>query len=294
MKKNYIILSAFVIAIGAFSFQKSGNKEIEKMIKGHKLNASGKGGLYAGAPGDNNCNQCHGGTSANPVQNGATVNTLTFLSGTTPVTSYTPGATYNVSLTMNPNPSKKGFQSVAMNSSNAVTGTFATVSMGGVQIMSGNRATHTSSSNTSSNPAWVWSWTAPSTNEGDITFYVGSMAANGNGSTDLGDAVYTSQHIISATAGLNKNVQDKYSFSAGYSSTNNTVSMDFNSLISGDMYFNLIDLNGRSVFTYDMGHSQIGKNNEKIVLPTDLKSGMYVVNMFVNNNAMSQKIMIQK
>jgi hypothetical protein len=56
----------------------------------------------------------------------------------------------------------------------------------------------------------------------------------------------------------------------------------------------LVDLNGRSVFTYDMGNAQIGENKEKIVLPNDLKNGIYVVNMFVNNNAMSQKIMIQK
>ena len=29
-------------------------------------------------------------------------------------------------------------------------------------------------------------------------------------------------------------------------------------------------------------------------LPEDLKSGIYVVNMFVGNNPMEQKIMIQK
>ena len=65
-------------------------------------------------------------------------------------------------------------------------------------------------------------------------------------------------------------------------------------LIEGDMYFNLIDLSGRSVFTYEMGKSVVGKNNEKIVLPEDLKNGMYVVNMFVNNNVMEKKIVIQK
>ena len=70
--------------------------------------------------------------------------------------------------------------------------------------------------------------------------------------------------------------------------------MDFNSLVAGETYFNLVDLNGRSVFTYNMGNAQVGKNNQKIVLPNDLKNGMYIVNMFVNNNAMSQKIMIQK
>lgn len=288
MKKNYIILSAFTIAVGVFSFQKSGNEKIEKLTNKHNLFPSGITGNYAGAPGDQNCTACHSGST----QSGSSVNSIVFASGLTPVTSYVPGQTYNVALTMTPNPSKKGFQAVAMNASNQVVGTFATVTMGGASVSS-NRATHTSSSNTSSNTAWAWSWTAPSTDQGDVTFYVASMSANNDGGTSS-DIVYLSQHVFGSSASINEVKSDKYNFSAGYSSNDNSVVMNFNSLVSGSMYFNLVDLNGRSVFTYDMGNAQIGHNKEKIVLPNDLKEGIYVVNMFVNNNAMSQKIMIKK
>jgi hypothetical protein len=48
------------------------------------------------------------------------------------------------------------------------------------------------------------------------------------------------------------------------------------------------------VITYNLGNAQIGENKEKVVLPEDLKNGIYVVNFFVNNKAMSTKIMIQK
>ncbi len=291
MKKNYIILSAIILSAGVFSFQKSGSEKIGKLTMKHNLYLGGVSaatGNYAGAPGDNNCTFCHTGSTLS----GSSINTIVFASGMDPVTSYEPGQTYNIALTMTPNPTKKGFQAVAMNSSNQIVGTFGTVTMGGATVV-GNRATHTSSSNTSSNSVWAWSWTAPSTDQGDVTLYVATMSANNNGGTS-GDLIYLSQHIIGSSAGIKEVIEDKYNFSSGYSSSNNAVVMDFNSLVAGEMYFNLVDLNGRSVFTYKMGTSSIGSNHEKIALPEELKNGMYVVNMFVNNNAMSQKIMIQK
>jgi len=284
MKKNYILLVAIILGTGIFSFQNSGNEKIEKYFKknGHTYpNGIGIGSV-AGAPGESNCTSCHSGST----QSGASINTLTLLSGTTPVTFYTPGSTYNVGLTMTPNPTRRGFQAVAMNSSNAVVGTLT--ALVGARIVS-NRAMHSSTADA----AWTWKWTAPSTDVGAVTFYVASIKGGGS-SNQTGDVVYLSQHVIGSLASISEEVVDKYKFSAGYSVANNAVIMNFNSLIEGEMYFNLIDLSGRSVFTYEMGKSVVGKNSEKIVLPEDLKNGMYVVNMFVNNNVMEKKIMIQK
>jgi hypothetical protein len=283
MKKNYIILSVIVLSAGVFSFQK--NEETSKISKLHILNSTGKNGLFAGAPGDANCTQCHGGTA----QSGSSVNTLTIASGITPVSSYIAGSTYNVALTMSGNPLRTGFQAVAMNSSNAMVGTIAAVS--GTQILTPGRVTHTSSTPVN----WVWTWTAPGTDVGDVTFYVATLSGQGATNQTGGDIVYLSQTVLaSPSANLLEKLSDKYNFTAGYSSSSNSVVMDFNSLVSGEMYFNLVDMNGRSVFTYGPGQSVIGKNSEKIVLPEDLKNGMYVVNMFVNNNVMEKKIMIQK
>ena len=60
------------------------------------------------------------------------------------------------------------------------------------------------------------------------------------------------------------------------------------------MFVNLIDMNGKSVFSSDLGNSIAGKNKEAIVLPNDLKNGIYMVNFFIGNKAMTAKIMIQK
>lgn len=288
MKKSYITVSLIAVTIGFFSFQRSGQEKIER-VQGKHWYPDGVSGGYAGAPNDANCTQCHSGNT----QDGTSVNTITLLSGSTPVTTYTPGQSYTVALTMSPNPTAKGFQAVAKNPSNGTAGTFTALGGAqgaGVHILSG-RATHTSSSA----QLFAWTWTAPATNVGTVTFYVASMSANGTGGTG-GDQVYLSQHQFGAEsgAGVEELAQNKYNFKAAYSAEKNEVVMDFNSLIAGEMYFNLVDMNGRSVYTYKMGASEIGANHETIAMPDHLKNGMYVVNMFVNNNAMSGKIMVQK
>ena len=235
MKKNYIALSALVLSAGMFSFQKNGDENISKLTNKHRLSPLGIDGEYAGAPTDGTCFTCHGGT----IQTSSSMNTLTVLSGTTPVTSYTPGETYTVALTMNPNPAKKGFQAVAMNAAGVLSGSSVAVTNGGAQVFSSGRVSHTITSNTSSNLAWTWSWTAPSADDGDITFYIASKSEISGV-----DVIYLSQHGLGSLASVEALKSDKYDFNAGYSSLNNSVVMDFNSLVAGEMYFNLVDLNG--------------------------------------------------
>ena len=293
MKKNYFIFSVAALALGFISFQGTGNVEIEKyLVKNQHKNANGAPSAKTGAPGENNCTQCHSGTS----QSGTSENTFVLLSGLTPVTSYTPGATYNVSLSMASAPAKKGFQATALSSSNTMAGTFTGQVVGGTNVStSGGRqyANHTSASNTSSNTNWIWTWTAPATNVGDVTFYVATNKANNN-TTASGDAIYLSQHIVGSTASIDENESVKSNFVAGYNAETNAVKIDFTSLTAGEMFFNLVDMNGRSVFTYEMGNAQIGKNATSIKLPNDLKNGIYFVNVFINNTPMSAKIQVQK
>ena len=291
MKKNYMIVSALVLAVGVLSFQRTGNESVEKYLEKHHTYPDGVGvGNASGAPGEGDCFNCHGSTQA-----GTSINSMIFLSGTTPVTSYTPGQSYTVNLSMSPNPTYKGFQSTAkVGTGSTAAGSFvalAGAAGAGVHIV-GGRATHVSNSGSA---LWNWTWHAPATNVGTVTFYVSSMKTNGSGQG--GDILYLSQHTIAAaasSAGIEEQTQNTNSFSAGYSADKNAVVMDFSSLVSGNMYFNLVDLSGKSVFTYKMGEAQIGDNHEVIALPEDLKNGIYLVNMFVGNKPMEQKIMIQK
>lgn len=291
MKRIYILPIAALAIVGTFSFKKSEISKIEKFISvnGHNVYAGGAPAGKTGAPGEANCTGCHSGTA----QNGSSENILTVLSGSTPVTSYTPGSTYTVALVMASNPAKKGFQATALGSSNTMAGTFVASTNTSINGTTKKYANHKSTSNTSATTAWGWTWTAPATDMGDVTFYVATNIANNN-NNDTGDAIYLSQHVLTSTAGLVEETQEDANFSAGYSSSNNMLIMNFTTFSAGEMSINLVDMNGKSVFNYNLGNAIIGENKEKIVLPADIRNGIYIVNFFVNNQAMSSKIMIQK
>lgn len=294
MKKSYFFLPALAVAsVGFFAFQNSGDHSvIESYTKSHR-NAAGNIAGRTGAPGETSCTQCHAGTA----QDGATENQVSFLDGTTPVTSYVPGNTYVVSLQMASNPAKKGFSAVALDLTEANAGSFTGNGLGGTQdYTSGTRhyVSHTSTSNTDAVTLWAWQWTAPATNVGDVVFYVASNAAN-NDSGPGGDMIYVSQHIINASsASITELANEESNFQAGYNVANHKVEVDFTYLSSGDMHMNLLDMSGRSVYNYSMGNSEIGENHESIALPDDLKNGIYVVHFFVGNKAMSAKIMVRR
>lgn len=294
MKKNYILLAVLTASVGFFSFQHSSNSELGNYnLNSHIQSGGGQPGL-TGAPGENNCTQCHVGT----VQDGSTENALIVLDGITPVTQYTPGNSYTVSVSMNSNPAKKGFSATALDGNTAMAGMFTgDGTIGGTQDFTNTPGTrtyvsHTASSNTSSQSSWLWTWTAPTAGTGDVTFYVAANAANNNGNTS-GDVIYLSTHTISeANASVEVNTFE-YGFKAGYNVTNREVVLDFNSNTIDDMVVNVVDMNGKSVYSEKLGKSELGENSERVRLPQEINGGIYVIHFFVGNKAMSSKIMVQ-
>ncbi len=121
---------------------------------------TGSPGGYTNSPADgHNCTVCHGG-SATTVQD--------WISTDIPAQGYTPGNTYQISVTATGS-GNKGFELTAEDASNNKTGTFAAGS--GSKLTNGDHAvTHTSAN--SDNPhTWTFSWTAPQAGTGDVTFY---------------------------------------------------------------------------------------------------------------------------
>lgn len=115
---------------------------------------------YTGSPADGkDCKQCHGG-STTPVTDWITSNI--------PAEGYTPGTTYDITVTVTGS-GKKGFEVSPQNLSGSLLGTLQATS--GTKLTgSGKYITQTSSSN--SNPAtWTFNWTAPVAGTGEVTFY---------------------------------------------------------------------------------------------------------------------------
>ena len=291
MKKSYILSSLALASLGFFAFQQAETETsiVQQFSQEHRFSSGGQSGL-TGAPGEANCTQCHTGSTLD----GTTENSVVFLTGTTPVAGYTAGSNYTVTLQHTSSPAKSGFSATALDGTDVKAGSLIGAGIGGTQNFSANGrdyVSHTSTSNTSSQ--WAFTWVAPSVAVGDVTFYFASNITNDNGATS-GDMIYLSQHVFPELGSGIEETSNEAKFTAGYNASSNKLVLDFNYLAIGDMTLNLVDMNGRSVFMYDLGQSEIGSNKETITLPSDLNEGMYVVHFFVGNKAMSANILVKK
>lgn len=162
---------------------------------------NGKAGA-TGSPGEMTCNQsnCHTGVATNS-QGG----TLTITSDI-PGWDYVPGETYTIAVTMSqPGRSLFGLGVEALFASGENGGTL--IAEPGTQIKNANvggvvRKNIVHQENAGATPdehTFEFSWTAPPTNAGDITFYVAANAANGNG-LKSGDWIYNTAQVVTSSA----------------------------------------------------------------------------------------------
>lgn len=160
-------------------------------------NSGGPPPNHTGAPGQSNCTSCHGGT----VNSGPATRSLVF-NGNPNLTSYTPGQTYTAVLTINQTGiGTFGFQMISRNANNANVGTFIATNVNETQVSNGYLQ-HTSggiTAATTGSKSWSFSWTAPATGTGTVSFYVATNAADGTGGTS-GDAIYTNVFTLTEAA----------------------------------------------------------------------------------------------
>jgi hypothetical protein len=292
MNKNYIYIGLLATSGLLVSF--SGKESLQKVKNFNKnfhsiLDSSGSPGGKTGAPGDATCTQCHSGT----VQSGSGFNSVTLMSGGNAVTEYLPSTTYQVQVTMATNNPKNGFEIVALNPSNTVAGTIAitdathtkTITSGGK-----TRVTHKAAGNTLS--SWSFNWTSPATNVGTITFYLATNQTNSN-SSDTGDIIRTSQHPFGSQAGI-KEATNKVETTIGYQASTNSLNIQLDSKVDGSVFVNVVDLSGKSVFTENMGKISAGESSLAVRLNNELNSGVYMVNVSVDNNMTMKRVFISK
>lgn len=291
MKKLYILPVLGIAITTFFGFQRIGSITANQLHVASKY-SSGSPGSYTGAPGEANCTQCHNGST----NDGSSENLLDFTFSGSQATEYTPGQTLDVTLMTLSNVAKKGFQITALDENDNPAGVF--IASANTKLLNGSGgsagrkyATHTAGTNSSS--GWNFSWTAPTSPVGAVTFYVATNKTNASG-TSSGDVIYLSQHVLGTSAGLIEKTKFESDFKVGYSPTNKQVIIEFNREDVGEMYINIVDLNGKSVFTQKLGKSISGLNKQKIVLPSTVSDGMHIVNFFVDNNVMSGKILVNE
>lgn len=124
------------------------------------------------------------------------------------ITSYEPGKTYPVTISIaDAGRVRFGFQAAALTGENKNAGSIKITDELRTQIIPGygnisdrKYATYTYEGTNAVQTGlgtWSFEWTAPETNEGAVTFYFGSVAANNDG-TDAGDYTYSKKIRLDA------------------------------------------------------------------------------------------------
>lgn len=261
MKKLYPVLfsaaaALFVILMAAFS--------------GDEYKSSGGAPAgYTNSPADGkNCSHCMGGTAV-PVTGWITSNI--------PPSGYVPGNTYTVTVTAT-GTGNKGFQVSPQDPAGNLMGSIAPGA--GNKIVDTKYLTHTAAQ--SSNPAiWSFTWTAPSSGAGAITFY-GSIAV-GKLNTKT-----TTLTVNQSTVGVNE--RGTLAWKAFPNPARETVNVSFTMETRGKLFIELLDLAGRVTGILLEEEMEPGSHTRSLALSQP--AGTYLLRLRTGQSASTGKLVI--
>jgi hypothetical protein len=214
----------------------------------------GKAGA-SGAPGETTCNttDCHNSFAVNSGTGSVTISSPDLTDWT-----YTPGTTYTISVTTEQtgiNLFGLCFEALKPSGENAGvlhagSGTqIKNKTIGGFQRKA---ITHNDNTGATSNShTFTFTWDAPTTNIGDITFYVSGLAANDNGN-ESGDRVYnTSQVVTAAALGMENMIALRSQLTTFPNPCTNTLSVNLGNLPAHPEQAIILDQTGRKVSEFN-------------------------------------------
>lgn len=288
-KKILVLTSVIILPIvfGQFTYKKS----------------AGAHPGSTGAPGDNTCAKsgCH--TGAAVVYNDTTVNQLIFSQADS---TYLPGQTYTVTVrTSNPGKQRFGFEFQAITDATSLeAGTVVITDLirtHEVTHMVGSDFRTSATHNTASTPElspgfneWTFDWTAPATNVGDIVFYYATNSTNNN-NTASGDRIYnnTFRIRISPLFSINE-IIDIENTNAFYNNETNQVILNYFLKKDKKISISIFDSFGREVFNQKNRSKNAGQQKDELSLRNELSTGIYYVNISIDNNkSFTKKISVK-
>lgn len=262
-----------IVALSSFQIFKTVSPCDSPMVGGH-----------TGAPGETACNGCHPGT----LNSGAA--TFTFDLGTS---TYVPGQTYTGTVRISQaGRAKFGFSGLALKDSNNTSiGIFNLIETLRTRTYTdGPRkyVSHTPCGADSVNAnSWIFKWTAPPANAGNITLYVGLLASD-HSHTISGDNSYTKNIVLTPSSSLGLHEQNSSLKFVVYPNpvkeylTIKIATLNFNDPIQ----VSVLDVNGKEI--YRANHS-----TSSIQLNTALwDNGIYQIKLLQNQQSLSKKIII--
>jgi hypothetical protein len=285
MKVSYILSAILMTAIAIFL--PSNQSKISKYhaIDGvEKISSSiNPPAARTGAPGEENCTSCHGGTTQS-----ATGNIDITFSGAG--NEYIVGQTYTFTLSIATG-AKNGFQATILDNTDTKAGTFTSGTNYSVTTFAGREyARHNASVGVTS---WTINWTAPAADMGDLTLYFAFNKSN-NMSNSSGDIIYLGQFNIASAAfnTITEHEKTDQQIVMWYDQIAGSLNYNFTLQESADIMLNVQDLSGKLIFQQKPGIHAAGEYQSNILLTEKPQSGIYIVSLFVDNQVFNRKIYI--
>ncbi|MEI6310769.1 MAG: choice-of-anchor V domain-containing protein [Bacteroidota bacterium] len=248
-----------------------------------------------GSPGEATCQTggCHNGTVNTGTGN------VNILSSDMTGWEYVPGTTYNIRVRIAETGKLVfGLGVEVLNSSNTNAGTINILESSRTQIISSGAGrlnlTHmTGAGLTNDSSVYTFSWTAPSTDIGPVTFYVAGLAGNNNNG-DSGDQSYTTSQTC--TAKTNVGIQTPTAASTMNIYPNpvqDKINIQMNNTPMNQSTISILDMSGKVVSVLA---SNLDLNENQLVSytrPASLKEGLYLLQISNRTTTKSTRLVIQ-
>ena len=266
MRKSFILLSIPVLITGMLLFSSFGGDENSDYPGGSPAG-------FTGSPGDGkDCVQCHGGSST--VEPG-------WITSDIPPDGYTPGQTYNITVTVTGS-GDKGFQVSPQDPAGQQLGTL--IAGTGTHLNGGTKYVN-HNSKTSANPAtWNFQWTAPVPGVGEVIFY-GAFTVNK-------PVTKTSTLIVQQASAVSLEDKDKLADQVQLALYPNPVhrllTIRMGTRENFDLQLSILDLSGQPLLIKKI-QLQSGIVTNQLDM-SSLPSGIYLLKVCDEKRAFSRKI----
>lgn len=232
---------------------------------------------HAGDPaaGGATCTACHGGT-ATAVTGWITSNI--------PVSGYVCGMTYTITVTSTGTGGNKGFQISPQSSTGAFLGTL--IAGTGTGLIGSSHYIRSTTTGITTNPkTWTFTWTAPATGLGPVTFY-GAFAI-GTGTTHT--STYT---VTESSVGINE-VSSTSDFAIYPNPVKEKLNVNYSVKSDSKVEVNVYSLDGKKIASFGSKDQAAGSYSEQFNVKEVLTKGIYIVELKINDKSTLEKIVVE-
>jgi hypothetical protein len=253
---------------------------------------------HSGAPGEETClhSGCHSGNAMNSSGGSMTI------TSNMPGWMYTPGQTYQISVTLKRTGQKVfGLDMVALKSDGSNGGTFTITNKLETQILNATvsgksraNVTHVKDGGKANDTkVFMVDWKAPATNTGAITFYAAGNAANASG-TVSGDYIYTTKVVANpSTTGVSSVNNSGNALIVFPNPSSGKINVTYNVEMEGLVKIELYDIQGKLKQLLMSENKAQGVYTYTFNTDANLIPGFYFVKAQMGEDAQLTKILIQ-